>query len=272
MPLFRTVRNNNNKINKNTKDPGEKNSIFQACFEKKRQIKEIFNTIHPFYTTHKKKIFSDLRYFLATKTIVRKGFLLSNANKISTKAKNQFSKYYLSLNYKEQTFYPRKKTVGSRFFSFTQKVFRKKKNFLNFGFKKNKIEKKEVNFDKMGKILWSFVVKAFHKGCDFYEVDKFFGESRIKRLVGKDFFSMFIVATFTREKFLVEKERKCSFHKQHRRFCVHFKYSLQKKYIPGNPCSSCPAITECHSQGIVNPFDCIFLKYATISLTKSFFF
>jgi hypothetical protein len=244
--------------------------------EKKRILKEVFITIHPLYTK-KKRRFVGLRHFLLTKTLVRKGFFWEqNENKknITHGAIHPCCVYYLSLNYKEQSFYPGNNTAGSPFFSFGQQVSRERKNetikalgIKKKNFKKRK-EKKGMNFDSMRKFLWSFTVKAFHKGCDFYEVDKFFRESRIKRLVGKDFFSMFILLTYTREKILIQKKIKCSFRGQNVRFCVHFKYSLKKKYTTVNPCSSCPTITECHPQGIVNPFDCIFLKNTCAFLRK----
>ena len=275
MPLFKNAANNTN-TQKTLWTKESENSIFRACFEKKRFLKEIFITIHPLFT--KKKIrFKGLRHFLLTKTLVRKGFFWQQSeNNIKMHHDTIHPSWvsYLSLNYKEQRFYSDKKNAGSSFFSFGQQVSREKKNekIKTLGIKKKNFkegkEKRDINFETMRKFLWSFMTKAFHKGCDFYEVDKFFRESRLKKLAGKDFFSMFILRTYAREKIVIQNKLKCCFCGYQVRFCVHFKYSLKKKYTGGNPCSSCPTITECHPQGIVNPFDCIFLKKTGACLQK----
>ena len=275
MPLFKNAANTTS-TQKTLWTKERENSIFRACFEKKRILKEIFNTIHPLYT--KKKIrFKGLRHFLFTQTLVRKGFFWQQSEpkkKIHHGTIHPSWVYYLSLNYKAQSFYSDQKNAGSAFFSFGQQVSQEKKNekIKTLGPKKKIFtegkEKRGMNFDTMKKFLWSFTLKAFHKGCDFYEVDKFFRESRLRRLAGKDFFSMFLLLTYAREKLLMQTKLKCSFGGYQVRFCVHFKYSLKKKYTAVNPCSSCPTITECHPQGVVNPFDCIFLKNTGACLQK----
>mgnify|MGYP003688849125 CR=1 FL=1 len=106
-----------------------------------------------------------------------------------------------------------------------------------------------------------FIRKGYPIGVSYLEMKDFLYHTKIREIKGKGLFSpLFLV--FLEKRNLIETKRwKCW------DTWVTNKKFLPKKLLPSGkkglnliPCINCPVHYECHPQGIINPFDCVFLE------------
>jgi hypothetical protein len=238
-------------------------SVFFACLESKRSLLDIFYFIHCIRFP-KKTFFLIMRKMIYLSLIKKKTKKYTNFIKNQIPTKPGRSSYLLKtnndtlrsdmikINHRQKKLYDKINTYK-----------KKKKNQKNYksGFRDKSSEKKTSQNINLGKLVYFLIQKSYHKGCDFTDLQIFFHQCRVKNLLLKDIFSSYIIYSLLREDRIYQRSKKCAIHKMFTRFLLSNQQEKRLNRYSENPCITCPLANECHPQGLINPFDCVYMNW-----------
>jgi hypothetical protein len=235
-------------------------SVFFACLESERSLLDIFYFIHCIRFS-KKTFFFIMRRLIYLSLIKKKTKKYTNFIKNQIPIKPNRSSYSLKTNIGT----PRSDTIkiNHRQKNFHGKINTyKKRNQKNnkTGFQDKGSEKKTSQNIILGRLVCFLIQKSYHKGCDFTDLQIFFHQCRIKNFYLKVTFSSYIIYSLLREDRIYQRSKKCAMHKIFTRFLLSHRQHKRSKRYSENPCITCPLTDECHPQGLINPFECVYMN------------
>jgi len=107
-----------------------------------------------------------------------------------------------------------------------------------------------------------FIRKSEPLGVSFFGIRDFLHKGKVRNIKGKGDFSPFFLSNLEKIGLITTKSWNCrDTQVVQKRFIQKKSQTKSKNAQSLLPCVNCPISYECHPQGIINPFDCIFLEY-----------